>query len=164
MIALKQYDGVVFHDLNDVFVKTNMDFYNHIHDLGMNLNFHNKDQQKIYLHYFIVYLCNCLKASNDRIIFHTNTFQMCDIHYKMMKKVTRIFGIRIWESPYSLSTIIVKLHNRDVEVVDRFEIWLNTETKQKTFKHIKKYLDKEGFTGLSDSYFQDIANKMSVMC
>ena len=164
MIYIKQYDGIVFQNLNEIFKKTNVDFYEHISDLGLELNLSNKDQQKIYLHHFIVYLCNHLKIHNDKIIFHINTFETCDIHLKIIKKVKNIFGIKIWESPYDLPTFIVNLRNRDVEVVDKFEIWLNTKSKPKTFKHIKKYLDKEGFNLLSDSYFQDIANKMAIVC
>jgi hypothetical protein len=164
MIFIKEYNGVVFENLESIFKKTNIDFYNYISGLGIDLDLSKKDQQKIYLHHFIIYLCNVLKAHNDKIIFYINTFSICDIQKKIIKKIKRMFGIRIWESPYTLDIFLDKLKNRDVVVTDCFELYLNTKSKPKSFRHIKKYLDKEGFTSLSDSYFQDIANKMAILC
>jgi ligand-binding SRPBCC domain-containing protein len=82
----------------------------------------------------------------------------------MIKKVKKIFGIRIWESPYSLNTFLEKLKNNDVDIKDPFEVWIHSDNKPKSFKHIKKYLDKEGFTSLAEIHFTDIANKMAILC
>lgn len=164
MISIAQYDGIVFEDLETVFKKTNVDFYKYITEIGMDLDLSKKDQQKIYLHHFIVNICRVIQVNNDTTIFHINKFNMCDIHVKMIKKIKQIFGFKIWESPYSLPEFLVRLKNRHGDVVDQFEMFLLKESKPKTFKHIKKYLGKEGFTFLSDVYFQDLSNKMSVLC
>lgn len=164
MIWVKQYSGVVFEDLGQVFRKTNVDFYEYITSIGLELDLCKKDQQNIYLHHFIIYLCNLLKCHNEKIVFHINTFEICDIHIKMIKKIKRIFGVRIWESPHSMETFIDKLQNNEVEVKEPFELWLQSDIKPKSFRHIKKYLDKEGFTALSETHFKDIANKMAILC
>ena len=164
MISIDQYDGIVFEDLETIFKKTNVEFYKYISEIGMDLDLSKKDQQKIYLHYFIINICNNIQCNNDTTIFYINKFNICDIHNKIIKKIKRIFGFKIWESPYSLPEFIVKLKNRDSAVIDHFELFLMDKSKPKTFKHIKKYLDKEGFTGLSDAYFQDIVNKMAILC
>jgi hypothetical protein len=164
MIWTRQYEDVVFENLGEAFKATNIDFYQYITNIGLELDLSKKDQQKIYLHHFIIYICNRLKCHNEKIVFHINTFEICDIHVKMIKKIKQIFGIRIWESPYSLETFMDKLHNNEVEVKDPFEMWLHVDNKPKSFRHIKKYLDKEGFTFLSDTHFKDLTNKIAILC
>lgn len=164
MIQISQYKGVTFEDLETIFKSTNVTFYKYITTMGLELNLANKDQQKIYLHHFIIDLCNCVRNHKNIVIFHINTFNVCKIHSDIIKKVKKMFGFHVWESPYPLSIFIDKLKNRDVEVVDWFELFLERRTKPKSFKQIKKYLDKEGFTNLSDIYFQDVWNKMTILC
>ena len=164
MIQIKQYDGVVFENLEVIFKITNVNYYKYVTSMGLEMNLQSKDQQKIYLHHFIINLCKVLQSHTNKVVFHINTFNICELHSKIIKKVVKIFGIRIWQSPYDLPELIVKLSNRDVEIVDKFDMWLEIDTKPKSFKHIKKYLDKEGFTQLSDTYFQDLSHKMSILC
>ena len=45
-----------------------------------------------------------------------------------------------------------------------FDTFLNKQSKPSSFRKIKRHLDKEGMTYLSDSYFQEIANKIAIMC
>jgi hypothetical protein len=164
MIFTRQYDGVVFEDLEDVFKKTNVEFYEYITSIGLSLDLSKKDQQKIYFNHFIIHLCDLLKAHNCKIVFFINTFSICKIQTSIIKKIKRIFGIRIWEYPCTMESFVEKLHIRSIDVTDIFEIWLNSENKPKSFRHIKKYLDKEGLTNLSDFHFQDITNKIAILC
>lgn len=164
MISMKQYDGITFHDLIPLFQKVNIKFYENISSIGCELNLKNKDQQKIYTHYFLKEVCELIKICNETPIFYINEFSICDIHKKIIKKIKTIFGIKVWMTPLPFSTFIVKLKERNVEWVDTFELFLQKESKPKSFRHIKKYLEKEGMINLSDSYFQDIANKMAIMC
>lgn len=164
MIYLQKYYNLVFEDLGDVFKKVNVVFYEYITQIGLPLDLTKKDQQKIYLHFFIKDLSSILVSYNRKVIFHINTFDCCNIQYKIIKKVKQIFGIRIWESPYSMEMFADKLINNNVEIVDDFEMWINQDLTPKSFKHIKKYLNKEGFTSLSEIHFEIIANKIAILC
>lgn len=166
MIWTPSYKKYQFQDLGVLFKRTNVLFFNYITELGLDLDLSKKDQQKIYFHYFVKNLCDEILQdttyNNSKIVFYINLWDICDIHKKMIKKIISIFGFKIFQHHYSLEEFIGRLETKECEVVDQFEIFLNKESKPKSFRHIKKYLDKEGLTYLSDTYFQDIANKMSV--
>ena len=163
MIILEKYN-IFIQDLNELFKSSNYKFYQYITSIGMELDLTKKDQQKIYFHHLLTTLCDFLKLHNTKnIIYYINNFDICDFHTKMIKKIQKIFGIKIWDDFYELTEFLSKLEINHSELVDKFELFINKNTKPKTFKHIKKYLEKEGFTNLADTYFQDIVNKM-VIC
>jgi len=164
MISISQYNNYIFEDLDPMFRSTNEEFYNHCKVLGLEIDLSNKDQKTIYTHFFIKKLCERVGIYGNKLIFYINDFTLCDLHRSIIKKIIRIFGFKIWVGYTNIQQFLKMLVNRDSSIIDNFELFLHKENKPKSFRHIKKYLMKEGFTNLSDSYFQDIANKMAIMC
>lgn len=159
------YDYFMFKNLNNTFKKVNDCFYSLITEMGLEIDLSKKDQQKIYTHYFIKTLCDELDISNNKkIIYYINLIDICSIHKKIIKKIVKIFGFRIYTHYYSLEQFLSKLKSNDCEIVDDFDTFLNKQSKPSSFRKIKRHLDKEGMTYLSDSYFQEIANKIAIMC
>jgi len=75
----------------------------------------------------------------------------------------KIFGFKFYEGIWTHSEFL-KVIKGNTTTVDAFELFVQEESKPKTFKHIKKYLEKEGYKALTDTYFKDIANKMLIVC
>lgn len=169
MISTEAYKGYQFQDLGILFKRTNVQFYKYLtEELGLELDLSKKDQQKIYFHFFIKQICSEIMYHTTykdyKVVFYLNIWDICDIHKKMIKKIISLFGIKIFESHYNLEEFIGRLETKECDILDKFELFLQKETKPKTFKHIKKFLDKEGFVGLSGDYFQDVSHKMAVIC
>jgi hypothetical protein len=164
MIRISQYNSYIFDDLELIFKQTNMQFYSYSLEIGMEINLSNKNQKTIYTHFFIKQLCQRIQTIKEKVIFFINEFSLCEIHKQIIKKIKKIFGFRIWIAPYSLNVFRQLLSEKDSKVVEEFELFLNVDRSLKSFRQIKKYLEKEGFTNLSDSYFQDITNKMLIVC
>ena len=164
MISIEQYPDYIFEDLEHIFKLTNLSYYNHCESLGLEIDLSNKNQKNIYTHFFITHLCDRIKVMNKKVVFYINEFSICCIHKQIIKKIIRIFGFKIWSGHYTMSDFLHKLIRNESELVDRFEMYLNINSSPKSFRQIKKFLEKEGFTNLSDSYFQDIANKMAILC
>jgi hypothetical protein len=124
----------------------------------------NKDHQKIYFHFLLKEICEYIKTNNDQFIFYHNKWDEQPYHTKMIQKISKIFGIKIYQDWRTVTDFALKLSSFDVEYIEKFEIFLNQEFKPKSFRQIKKFLEKEGFTDLVDNYFSDITNKMAIMC
>jgi hypothetical protein len=158
--------NIYVYDLDVIFKQTNRMVMEYLTNMGLPLDFDftNKDNQKIYTHYFLVILCDFIISNphNRKMIFYSNMFTKDTFRKNLIQKIKKIFGIKIWESIWSHSEFLFLLDEKHVNLYDEFELFVESETKPKTFKHIKKYLEKEGFKALSDTYFKDIANKMVV--
>jgi hypothetical protein len=167
MIWTEKYRNYQIQDLGILFKRVNNCFYTNITEMGFDLDLSNKDQQKIYFHFLVKNLCSEIMKDttypNLKLIFYINLWDICEIHKKMIKKLVKIFGIKIFENHYSLEEFIGRLETNECDMVEKFETFLNQETKPKSFKQIKKFLEKEGFTDLVDNYFSDITNKMAIM-
>lgn len=167
MISTSKYKNYQIQDLGIIFKKVNNIFYFNITEMGLDLDLSNKDQQKIYFHFLVKNLCSEIIRDtidpNLKIIFYINLWDICEIHKKMIKKLIKIFGIKIFENHYSLEEFISKLEANECDIVENFETFLNKEIKPKSFRQIKTFLKKEGFTDLVNNYFVDTSNKMTIM-
>lgn len=159
------FDDYYLEDLGPYFKSTNKEFYEYCNSFGLEIDLSKKDQKKIYTHFFIKKLCERIQYYSFKIIFYVDDFSLCQLHRQIIKKIKRIFGFKIWIGYIPCREFATKLSSkhRDVEVYDKFQLFLNEENKPKSFRHIKKYLEKEGMTNLSDSYFRDITNKMIIL-
>lgn len=158
--------NVYVYDMDDMFMRANNDFCKYIIERGFStsFDFENKDFQKLYIHFFLKTLCDFIisNPNNTKTVFYANIHEMSDFHKNTVKKVKKIFGFRIWEGIWKHADFIKLLKDGTANLVDKFELFVRSETKPKTFKHIKKYLEKEGLKELGNSYFKDLANKMAV--
>lgn len=156
--------NIYIQDLDEFFIKTNKMYYGYCSNVGLEINLERRDHQKIYFHYFLVNLCEFIKDNpyNCKIIYYSNNWlRLHKFHRNIIKKVKMIFGLKIWEDDMPIENFLenLRLANPDI---DKFETFIRSNTKSKTFKYIKKYLEREGFKALSDTYFRDVANKMLV--
>lgn len=165
-MSIFQKLNIYVYDMEDLFKKTNKKFCKYLITKGFELSFDfsNKDFQKLYIHFFLTNICDFIMQNphNCKMIFYTNIYTLEDFHKEMIKKLKKIFGFKIWEGIWKHSEFLQLLKDRHVNLIDKFELFVQSETKPKSFKHIKKYLEREGFKELNDSYFKDLANKMIV--
>jgi len=165
-MSLFQKYNIYIQDLDIFFQQTNKMYYGYISSMGLEVNLEKKDHQKIYFHYFLVNICEFLKDNphNCKIIYYSNNWmRLHKFHKTIIKKIQTIFGIKVWEDEWHINVFLDFLKSNSLKI-DEFETFIRSETKPKTFKHIKKYLEKEGFKALTDTYFKDIVNKMTVLC
>jgi len=163
MSLFKKYN-IYIQDLDLFFQQTNKMYYGYITNMGLELNLEKRDHQKIYFHYFLTNLCEFLKDNpyNCKIIYYSNNcMRLHKFHKNIITKIQKIFGIKIWEGDISIEEFLLSIKFVESSI-DEFETFIRSDIKPKTFKHIKKYLEKEGFKALSDTYFKDIANKILV--
>ena len=163
MSLFKKYN-IYIQDLDLFFQQTNKMYYGYITNMGLEMNLEKRDHQKIYFHYFLVNLCEFLKDNpyDCKIIYYSNNWmRIHKFHRNIISKIQKIFGIKIWEDDMPLESFLIDLKQWGNNA-DEFETFVRSETKPKTFKHIKKYLEKEGFKALSDTYFKEISNKMII--
>jgi hypothetical protein len=133
--------------------------------LPLTFDFSKKDNQKIFKHYFINLLCEFIMENphNCKMIFYSNTLTKDPFRNKVITDIKKIFGFKIYEGVWSHSDFLKVIKGNSV-TVDEFELFVQEESKPKTFKHIKKFLEKDGYKALNDTYFKDIANKMLIVC
>lgn len=157
--------NIYVYDIDSIFIKTNKQVCQYLIDHGLPLSFDYsiKDNQRMYIHHFLIILCNFLleNPNKTRMVFYSNTLTKDPFRNKVIEKVKKIFGFKIWEGVWTHNEFIKILKDKKVEIIDDFELFITKESKPKSFKHIKKFLEKEGFKSL-DTYFKDIANKMIV--
>lgn len=160
--------NIYIYDIDQLFIKTNKLVAKYLISCGLPLtfDFSKKDNQKIFEHYFLVNLCDFIMENphNCKMIFYSNTLTKDPFRNKVITKIKKIFGFKIYEGIWTHSEFLNLLKGRYSEVDDKFELFVQEESKPKTFKHIKKFLEKEGFKALNDTYFKDVANKMLVCC
>lgn len=165
-MSLFQKYNIYIQDLDIFFTQTNKLYYGYITNMGLEVDLESKDHQKIYFHYFLVNLCEFLKDNpyECKIIYYSNNLiRLHKFHKNIIKKIQQIFGIKIWEGDMSLESFLIDLKQWSNNA-DEFETFIRVDKKPKSFKHITKYLEKEGFKALTDTYFKDIANKMAILC
>jgi hypothetical protein len=165
MSLFRKYN-IYIQDLDEFFIQSNKMYYEYIKSMGLQINLESKDHQKIYFHYFLTNLCEYLKNNphNCKIIYYSNNWSRIwqdKIQKTIISKIQTIFGIKVWEDDMPIDVFLTFLKSETFSI-DEFETFIRKETKPKTFKHIKKYLEKEGFKALSDTYFKDISNKMII--
>lgn len=160
--------NIYIYDIDQLFIKTNKMVAQYMMSCGLPLtfDFSKKDNQKIFIHYFLVVLCDFIveNPNNCKMVFYSNTLTKDPFRNKVIDKVKKIFGVKIWEGLWSHAEFLKILKGKHVDIIDNFELFIQEETKPKSFRHIKKFLEKEGFKALNDSYFQDISHKMTICC
>lgn len=160
--------NIYIYDIDQLFIKTNKMVSKYLINCGLPLtfDFSKKDNQKIFEHYFLTILCDFIMENphDCKMIFYSNTFTKDPFRNKIITKIKKIFGFKIYEGIWTHFDFLKVLKTRQVDIIDKFELFIQEESKPKSFKHITKYLDKEGFKALSSTYFKDIANKMTICC
>lgn len=159
--------NIYIYDIDQLFINTNKMVAKYLISCGLPLtfDFSKKDNQKIFEHYFLVLLCDFITENphNCKMIFYSNTLTKDPFRNNVITKIKRIFGFKIYEGIWTHSEFL-KVIKGNTTTVDEFELFVQQESKPKTFRHIKKYLEKEGFKALTDTYFKHIANKMIIVC
>lgn len=151
-------------DIDCLFRQTNCDFYDLLVEMGIDTDFdfkkaHNK---KLYTHSFIKTVTDYFKNKEDdfRPYFYSNLLTKDTFRNNLIKKIRRAFGFLVWEDIYEFEIIHEKLEDCDVntKLIGLF----NTEKKIKSFKYVKRFLEKEGLTHLNEVYFKDLGNKIQI--
>lgn len=158
--------NIYIYDIDDLFKKVNKKVCKYLIKTGLPItfDFSNKDNQKLYLHFFLITICDFIieNPHHCKMLFYSNIYTKDDFRKDLIQKIKTIFGFKIWEGIWQHSEFLQLLKNNHVNLVDKFELFVQEESKPKSFKHIKKYLKKEGFRELDDTYFKDLAKKMVV--
>lgn len=151
-------------DIDRIFIQTNQQVSEYLINAGLPLtfDFSKKDDKTLYTHFFLSGICEFIKQGKcNNSIFFSNQLTKDAFRNALITKIKKIFGFKIWESITEFAEF-ERLLEGGYTIKDQFEVYANSETKPKTFKHIKRYLVKDGFTALSDTYFQELSNKMIV--
>jgi len=164
MTFFKKYD-VWIYDIDAIFRETNKEIIKYLDSAGLPItfDFSKKDNQKLYIHFFLTVIVNFIitDPNNCKMIFYSCDMTKDAFRRNLIEKIKKIFGFKIWSGAWSHLEFLKVLKGQYAQL-DEFELYVQSETKPKTFKHIKKYLEKEGFTSLNDSFFKDLANKRMV--
>ena len=154
-------------DIERVFKTANYKYYKSHEVLGLEISFDfsKATNKRLYTHYFLISICDLIKENSGfRLILYRNTINMeKNFIDKLVKKVKTIFGFDIVECNMVFDDFVEGLIKDSGELVQKVEQIINSDKKPKTFKHIKKYLTKNGLTYLDDTFFEDIRNRMMIM-
>jgi hypothetical protein len=150
-------------DIDEIFRKTNEDFYYLLENLGMTVSFDfsKRNNKRLYTHQFIKTFTEFLKYQFIDFVFFSNTLTKDKFRNQLLAKIRRIFKIRIVEKNYTYEQLEYYLECWKAEVVSEFESAFQNR-KMPSFRKISKYLEKEGLTFLNEQYFQDVVNKMVI--
>lgn len=159
-------DRIIFVDIDTLFRKTNIYFAKILKGLFMDVtfDFSVKYNRTIYKHAFLNMICEDISSQelNYRLYFYSNNLTKDKFRNSLIKKMKTIFGFKVLEDVMDFSEIIEKFESNDCELIPRLELFFLKETKPKTFKHIKRYLEKEGLKDMGD-YFKDVSSKLLIM-
>lgn len=159
-------DRIVFIDIDTLFRETNIFFAKILRGMFIDVtfDFSKKYNRIIYKHAFLQTVCDYISSQelNYRLCFYSNNLTKDKFRNTLLRKLKTIFGFKIFEDVMDFSEIVEKFENNDCELIPKFQILFQKNTRPKTFKHIKKYLDKEGLKDMG-SYFQDVSNKLLIM-
>lgn len=174
IIQEQNYKSIIFHDryvvftdIDSLFRETNIYFAKLLKDLFMDVSFDftNKNNKTIYTHAFLNIVCEHIKNEklNYKLFFYSNNLTKDPFRNSLLKKIKTIFGFKILEGVMDFSEVIEKIQSEDAELIPKLEIFFNKVEKPKTFKHIKKYMEKTGLKAMNDVYFKDLSNKMMIL-
>lgn len=154
-------------DIDKVFRNTNINYYNTHEDIGLDVSFDfsKTNNKRLYTHYFLMEVCKSFENNSDaKLVFYRNIINMeKNFIDKLVKKTKIIFGLNIIECNMTFDNYVASLVKSSANSVQIIDTIIYTETKPKTFKHIKKYLHQNGLTYLDDVFFNDLRNKMLLM-
>ena len=150
----------VFGKVNSAFMETHLNL-----GLDITFDFKIKENRSLYTHSFIMTICDMITnhTKSSRVIFYSDSLTREEFREKLIKKVITVFGFDVLYGNGSLLEIMEFIQTNNCEIISKLESIIHKEKRAKSFKHIKKYLIKNGLTNLQDSFFQDISNKMLIM-
>lgn len=168
MIYNSAIENIMFVNLDSIFKQTNKMVGEYLLNQGLPItfDFSDKNNKAIYTHYFLNNVCESLRTytGKQKLIFYNNTLSKDVFRNKLIAKVRRIFGFKIFDGVWDIVPFLQMVRERDIQIIDNLELLIKCDCKPKTFRHIKKYLEKEGLKALNDTYFKDISNKMLILC
>ena len=159
-------DRIIFADIDTLFRETNIHFAKILRGMFIDVtfDFSVKYNRSIYKHAFLKTVCEHISSQefNYRLCFYSNSLTKDKFRNTLLKKLKTIFGFKVLEDVMDFSEIIEKIENKDCELIPRLQLFFQKDTKPKTFKHIVKYLDKEGLKDMGD-YFKEVSSKLLIM-
>jgi hypothetical protein len=99
---------------------------------------------------------------NYKLYFYSNNLTKDKFRNVLLKKLKTIFGFRVLEDVMDFSEVVEKFEDNDCELIPRLEVFFQNNSRPKTFKHIKKFLEKEGLKNMGD-YFKEVSNKILIL-
>lgn len=158
--------GIIFMDIDVLFRETNIYFAKILKGcfLDVSFDFTNKYNKTIYTHAFLQVICDNIKNQElpYQLCFYSNSLTKDPFRNKLLGKLKRIFGFKVLEDVMDFDEVVAKLKNGDSEFIPRLELFFAKESKPKTFKHIKKYLEKEGLKDMGE-FFKEVSSKLLIM-
>jgi hypothetical protein len=154
-------------DIDSIFKESNKYFANLLRSMFIDLtfDFSKKPNQIMYSHAFIYNMCEYIKNNNNNnsLYFYSNSLTKDPFRLKLLKKVKTIFGFNIYENVLDFTEFVNLLESDDDKITSDVEVFLSKNHKRKSFKHIKKYLERTGLKEMHSNYFEEIANKMMIL-
>ncbi len=154
-------------DIDFIFLETNKFYVRYFLELGQSATFNFKDKynQNVYTNEFIKIICEFIKNRNCdyNLFFYCNTSNKDVFRNKLIKKLKSLFGFRIWEDAGTLDEFVTKVNGNDCSTITGLEIFFDGDQRLKSFKQIKKNLQKLGLIYLNDVYFEELHTKMAIL-
>jgi hypothetical protein len=159
-------DRIIFLDIDTLFRKTNIFFAKILKGMFIDVtfDFSVKYNRTIYKHAFLKILCEDISSQelNYRVYYYSNNLTKDKFRNSLIKKMKSIFGFKIFEDVLDFSEVVERFENNDCELIPKLEIFFENKNRPKTFKHIKKFLEKEGLKDMGN-HFQDVSNKLTII-
>jgi hypothetical protein len=159
-------DRIVFADIDTLFRETNIYFTKILKGMFIDVtfDFSVKYNRTIYKHAFLKTVCEHISSQelNYKLYFYSNNLTKDKFRNALLKKLKTIFGFRVLEDVMDFSEVVEKFEDNDCELIPRLEVFFQNNSRPKTFKHIKKFLEKEGLKNMGD-YFKEVSNKILIL-
>ena len=159
-------DRIIFTDIDTLFRETNIFFAKILKGMFIDItfDFSQKYNRTIYKHAFLKIICSHIQSQelNYKLYFFSNNLTKDKFRNTLLKKLKTIFGFKVLEDVMDFSEVIQKIENNDCELIPRLQLFLQKDTRPKTFKHIKRYLENEGLKDMGE-YFKEVSNKMLII-
>lgn len=130
-------------------------------------NFQDIDTQSLFLHHFILNICECLRKTKAvKYVFYLNILlpQVNDLDRNIclaiLTKTLKKMHIPYIDYPQDLNYFINKLTERSDNELILFETKIIKLRNKKSFKSIMVFLKQNGLTFLHDTYFMNPSNKL----
>ncbi len=131
------------------------------------LDLQDRDIQRLFLHYFILNTCECLKQTKTiKYILYLNLLlpQINEVDYdiclSLLIKALKSLQISYIEYPSDLITFFDKLIKKSDYELILFETKNIKTRNKKSFIKFKKFLKQNGLNFLHDAYFIKPSNKI----
>jgi hypothetical protein len=164
-IDFPQFNKKIF-DTSSIFLKTDEMYRQLLIDLGFPLPISAtcRDAKRLYTNEFIKCIVELLKSQplGSEIYMFCQTSTQIGLLKSLIKQLKSLFGIRMLEFDCSFSEFCQRLTSSDCGVVSSVELLFATERKAKSYKRIKKHLEKHGYVFLNDVYFKEFTNKLAI--